>query len=210
MRKASNRQSLLEQAKLLQFNQHQVHEWEALFRSQRATQIYHATGEPTTRAMYETFMAGNTQQTPEFKISVSAAFEKRQNFMRLFYTFRIHGFLICYIVVVMAERMLRRFGWVNPEMQFRSIAAPMINRKGAQMIDIEDSNMSYHALVPSISQLEDYVVLVGGVRTPLILRKTGEGTAATWEFIGDAYVHGMMKGELWEKRKGKCEDIWIA
>jgi hypothetical protein len=70
--------------------------------------------------------------------------------------------------------------------------------------------MSYYALVPSISQLGDYVVLVGGVTTPLILRKTGEGTAATWEFIGDTYVHGIMKGELWEKRKGDCEDMWIA
>jgi hypothetical protein len=209
-RKVPLRQTLLEQARLLQFNMQQIHEWEALFRPQDARQIYPATGEPATEAMYKTFMADDIQHTPEAKRTAYAAFEKRQRYLRLLHTFKIHGFLLPYIAVVLVERVFRRFGWANPEMQFRVMVGHMLNRKGAIMTSVEEnSNMTYDALVPSISRLGDHVVLVGGVVTPLILRK-GEGTVTTWEFIGDAYVHGIMKGELWEKKKGDCEDMWIA
>jgi hypothetical protein len=220
IQKASGRLSLLEQARVLQFNMQQIHEWEALFRPQKATQIYAATGELATRAMYETFMAGETQNTPEVKTSASAAFERRQRFLRLLHTFRIHSFLVCYIVVVLVERVFRRFGWVNPEAQFRMMVGHMANRKGAQMVNIKDSGLRYYALVPSICRLGDHVVLVGGVTTPLILRPTGKvtiqsedgqpKTIPTWELIGDCYVHGIMKGELWETREIDREDMWVA
>ena len=205
-RKAPLRQSLLEQARILQFNMQQVHEWEVLFRPQHDKQVYPVTGESATEAMYETFMAGELQNTPEAKRSAYAAFEKRQRFLRLIYTFNIHGYLTCYIAVVLFERALRLFGWVNPEAQFRAMVGHMLNRKGARMVDLADSETTYHALVPSICRLGDHVVLVGGVMTPLILRE-GEGT---WEFIGDAYVHGIMKGELWEKSKGNRQEMWIV
>ncbi|KAB2099390.1 hypothetical protein AG0111_0g12330 [Alternaria gaisen] len=204
LRKTSIRQTLLEQARSLQFNQHQIHEWEVIFRTRRPTD------ELETRAMYETFMAGTTQHTPDVKLSASVAFEKRQSILRLLRMFNIQGFLICYIMVVLIERVLRRFGWVNPEVQFRGMVGHMINRKGALMVNVEKSETRYYALVPSICRLDDHVVLVGGVTTPLILRKKDEGAEATWEFIGDAYVHGIMKGELWNERKRDCKDIWIT
>jgi hypothetical protein len=150
IRKTSSRHSLLEQAQLLQFNMHQMHEWEALFRPRKATQIYSATGELATRAMYETFMAGETQNTPEVRLNASAAFEKRQRFLRLLYWFHIHGFIVCYIAVVLIERVFRRFGWVNPEMQFRSMVGHMTSRKGARMVNISDPEHSYNALVSSL------------------------------------------------------------
>ncbi len=219
-RKTSIRQSLLEQAQLLQFDQHQVHEWEVFFRPKNATQIYPATGELATRAMYETCMAGTTQYTPEVKLRAWAAFEKRQNFLRLLHILHIHSFLVWYIMVVLVERVLRRFGWANPEAQSKSMVGHIWNRKGAIIVNVKDFKMAYYALVPSICQLGDCVVLVGGVTTPLILRKKDKGetqlkdgeskTVNTWEFVGDAYVHGIMKGELWEKTKEDREDIWIA
>ncbi|KAI4610410.1 hypothetical protein J4E80_008174 [Alternaria sp. BMP 0032] len=204
--KAPLLQSLLDQAKLLQFNMQQVHEWEVLFRPQHAKQLYSATGESATEAMYEMFTACETQHTPEAKRNAYGAFEKRQKILRLLHTFNIHRFLVCYIVVVLVERVFRRFGWVNPEVEFRSMTWQALNRKGARIVGLADSKTTYYALVPSICRLGDHVVLVGGVMTPLILRE-GEGT---WEFIGDAYIHGMMKGELWEKSKGNCQDMWIA
>jgi hypothetical protein len=210
IRKAPLRQTLLDQAKILQFTMHQIHEWEALLRPQSATQVYSATGESATQAMYETFMAGTKAYTPEIKLSAWRAFEKRERILRLFHTCRVHGFLVCYIMVVLVERILRRFGWVNPEVQFRNMVGHMTSRKGALMVNVEESETRYYALVPSICRLDDHVVLVGGVTTPLILRKKGEGTDATWEFIGDAYVHGIMKGELWDKRKGDRKDMWIT
>ena len=206
----SRRQTLLDQAKDLQFTMDQIHEWEALLRPKSATKTYSATGESATQAMYETFMAGTTVYTPESKLSAWRAFEKRERILRLFRTCRVHGFLVCYIMVVLVERILRRFGWVNPEMEFRMMVGHMMNRKGALMVNVEESETRYNALVPSICRLDDHVVLVGGVTTPLILRKKGEGADITWEFIGDAYVHGIMKGELWDKRKGDRKDMWIT
>ena len=209
-RKTSIHQSLLEQAQLLQFDQYQIYEWEVFFRPKNPAQIYPATGELATRARDETIMAGTTQFAPEIKRRAWAAFEKRQNVLRLLHKSHIHGFLVCYIVVVLIERVLRRFGWTNPEAQSKCMVGHIWNRKGATVVNSEDSELTYYALVPSICQLGDHVVLVEGVTTPLVLRKKGEGIDATWEFIGDAYVHGIMKGELWEKRKGDRKDMWIT
>ena len=95
-----------------------------------------------------------------------------------------------------------------------------MSRKDARMINVQDPVMFYHALVPGICRLGDCVVLVGGVTTQIILRRKGKNTVqledgirkpvATWEFIVDAYVHGVMKGDLWETRKGDREDMWVA
>jgi hypothetical protein len=41
-----------------------------------------------------------------------------------------------------------------------------------------------------------------GGKTPLIMRSTSIGT---WWMIGDGYVHGIMKGEVWDKYE--CEEI---
>ncbi|KAF1840379.1 HET-domain-containing protein [Cucurbitaria berberidis CBS 394.84] len=220
IQKPTGRQTLVEQARVLQYNQLQIHEWEAVFRPSRPSQLYVATGESVNTAMYETFMAGSSQYTVEVKRAATAAFETRQRFLRVLYSFHLHGFLVCYIFVVLAERLFRRLGYANPEVQFRMMVMHMANRKGARMVSEGELGTDYLALVPSICKLGDAVVLVQGVKEPLILRPKGEGsvqvengkdkTVRTWELIGDSYVHGVMKGEAWEMRKGECEDLWIA
>ncbi|KAJ4372457.1 hypothetical protein N0V83_004231 [Neocucurbitaria cava] len=61
LQKPTGRQTLVDQATVLQFNQHQVHEWEAVFRpnSSALSPIYTPTGESGNTAMYETLMAIN-------------------------------------------------------------------------------------------------------------------------------------------------------
>ncbi|CAO2657077.1 Nn.00g058800.m01.CDS01 [Neocucurbitaria sp. VM-36] len=229
----TGRQTLLDQAQLLQSAQRQVYEWEAVFHPYFSSKIYTPTGESGHTATYETFMAGSALYTPQVKRAAATAFERRQRFLRLFYTLHLQDFLICYIAVVLAERVLRCFGYANPEVQFRGMVDHMANRRGAQMVkktsgrssssssETSAQQTTYLALVPGICQLGDEVVLVEGVTTPLILRPKGqasvqlegekEKTVQTWKFIGDSYVHGLMKGEVWDNGKeGECEGFWIA
>lgn len=216
----SSKPTLRERAQHFQCNQQQVHEWEAVFRVADASSIVRLEGESTTDAMYETFMAGSSLWPTAVKRAAATAFESRQRFLRTLHTVCLHGFLIAYTIILLIERLARRFGYVNPEMQFRTMVAHMANRKGARMTSSADSCKEYFALVPGICELGDQVVIVAGVTTPLILSPKGdvavEGTGEqtrkvdAWELIGDSYVHGMMQGQLWDKEKEGYEDFWIA
>jgi hypothetical protein len=61
----------------------------------------------------------------------------------------------------------------------------------------------YLGLGPGGTGLGDVVALVNGGQLPLILRASG----SHWELMGDAYVHGMMHGELFDVNK--CESLLI-
>ncbi|EXF79321.1 hypothetical protein CFIO01_02056 [Colletotrichum fioriniae PJ7] len=58
----------------------------------------------------------------------------------------------------------------------------------------------YMGTVPWNAQVEDYVVLLEGFRTPFVLRKIRNddqsGGEDAFQIIGDCYVHGVMDGEL--------------
>ncbi|KAH7399672.1 heterokaryon incompatibility protein-domain-containing protein [Pyrenochaeta sp. MPI-SDFR-AT-0127] len=216
----SGRQGSVEHARLLQSTQQHIHEWEAVCKPRQPSQIYTPTGELALTAMYETFMVGSIQYPAAQKETAIAAFERRQRVLRFLYTFHLDGILIFYFIIVIAERLFRRFGYINPETEFRLMVGNMANRKGARMASEGGPDPEYLALVPGICNLGDSVVLVEGVKVPLILKPKGEGTVQiengeaktvrTWEFMGDSYVHGIMDGVIWDKRKGECEDFWIA
>jgi Heterokaryon incompatibility protein (HET) len=65
------------------------------------------------------------------------------------------------------------------------------------------TSKGYLGLAPGRAELGDVVALVKGGQLPLILRASG----SHWELVGDAYVHGMMQGELFDVEK--CKSIWI-
>ena len=60
---------------------------------------------------------------------------------------------------------------------------------------------------PPDMQTDDRITLVAGVPVPLVLRSQGDGPA-TFTLIGPAYVHGMMRGELW--KDGELHDITLV
>jgi hypothetical protein len=60
-------------------------------------------------------------------------------------------------------------------------------------------------LVANRTEVGDGVWLCKGSSVPLVLRQEGE---KGWKVIGDAYVHGIMKGEGW--REEKCERVFIV
>ncbi|KAK3987685.1 heterokaryon incompatibility protein 6,OR allele [Cladorrhinum sp. PSN332] len=56
----------------------------------------------------------------------------------------------------------------------------------------------------------DSVVLFKGGRMPVVVREVEgeEGEEKRWRLVGDAYVHGIMGGEVWDKRR--CGEMRIA
>ena len=61
------------------------------------------------------------------------------------------------------------------------------------------SKSGFMIFAPVEAQIDDVIAIVKGSEHPWILRPTGSG----FHFIGQAYVHGIMDGELWD---GHWED----
>ncbi|KAI8718537.1 HET domain-containing protein [Fusarium sp. LHS14.1] len=57
----------------------------------------------------------------------------------------------------------------------------------------------YIGSVPRNSRVNDEVCILRGGRVPFILRRLGQGSR--FSFVGDAYVHGIMRREAWEKAR---------
>src|SRR3984957_20496097 len=62
----------------------------------------------------------------------------------------------------------------------------------------------YLALVPARAKVGDSIALCKGGKTPLILRPF----AASWELVGDSYVHGIMNGEAFNREK--CKEMHLS
>ena len=95
------------------------------------------------------------------------------------------------MIVVVVGHVLRLIGIRNPEIEFRLSIICMINRK------LFRTGKGYIGMGPAIAEEGDYIVLVQGGRTPLVVRSRD----GMWELVGDAYVHGAMSGELWNEEK---------
>lgn len=61
-------------------------------------------------------------------------------------------------------------------------------------------------LVAGETRVGDSVVLCRGSSVPLVLRR--EARMGMWRLVGDAYVHGVIKGEVWEEKK--CSRLVIV
>lgn len=62
----------------------------------------------------------------------------------------------------------------------------------------------YLGLVPKTAEIGDVIAICQGGRVPLTLRPHGEN----FQLVGDAYVHGMMRGERYEE--SKCKLMWLV
>ena len=78
-------------------------------------------------------------------------------------------------------------------------ATPLVKIGGRRLARTQRGHL---ALVVAGAREGDSVGIFQGGKTPLIIRATGTGT---WQILGDAYVHGIMKGEVWDELK--CEEI---
>lgn len=61
----------------------------------------------------------------------------------------------------------------------------------------------YIALAPRFTKPGDWIGVFKGGKLPLVVRHDGD----YFELIGEGYVHGMMKGEVWNE--SKCKLMWF-
>ncbi|KAK3386901.1 heterokaryon incompatibility protein-domain-containing protein [Podospora didyma] len=66
------------------------------------------------------------------------------------------------------------------------------------------SKKGYLCLLPKDTMLGDQLVILKGGRVPAVLRQRNDGSM---EFIGEAYVHGIMNGEAF--KEAECQRITI-
>jgi hypothetical protein len=62
----------------------------------------------------------------------------------------------------------------------------------------EDGPESYIGVVVGVPTIGDCVCILLGGDTPFVLRPKGNGE---WCFLAEAYVHGIMDGEVMERTK---------
>ncbi|KAI4612820.1 uncharacterized protein J4E87_010083 [Alternaria ethzedia] len=69
----------------------------------------------------------------------------------------------------------------------------------------------YFALVPRGAQVGDELAVFDRACVPFVIRKQQvEGVAEKFELLGEAYVHGIMKGEVLVKEDIELQDITLA
>lgn len=78
----------------------------------------------------------------------------------------------------------------NPQLPFVKRAS--LNATFRVFVQTRKARMG---LAPFSAKLEDEVWILHGAKVPFILRPRSDGT---YEFIGEAYIHGIMQGELFE------------
>ncbi|KAH7346853.1 heterokaryon incompatibility protein-domain-containing protein [Rhexocercosporidium sp. MPI-PUGE-AT-0058] len=188
----SGYQSLLKQAMVLQINQAYIHEWEAVINLRSAPDSMYSTGETLEEASWQTFVAGLAADNKDAIRPLYYKFRQRQRYLLWIHNHGLDDNIWVWMFVVVLGHILRFIGIPNPEMGFRALTSQMINRRIAR------TENGYIGLVPRLAEEGDHVVLLKGGKFPIVLRLKGEGV---WEFIGDSYVHGITRGELWDENK---------
>jgi hypothetical protein len=63
------------------------------------------------------------------------------------------------------------------------------------------------ALVAGSTKQGDKLVLLKGGKLAYVVRERRDAAQETWEMLGEAYVHGVMNGEAWDK--GVCRALCL-
>ncbi|KAL8955847.1 MAG: hypothetical protein Q9193_006442 [Seirophora villosa] len=138
-------------------------------------------------------------------------------FTELIYKPKNQTLLAAYTRTVLADVMvntedyvLRTSGVIGSVAQSTShdiLARTFMARLDGRIFAVSDQG--YFSLVPAESCIQDVIAIVQGSELPLILRPSEKG----FLFVGQAYVHGVMGGEVWrdvEEGKIHLEEISIV
>jgi hypothetical protein len=189
-------QTLRMQALVLQKNQHLLTGWRSVaLECCSSWEDKYLNGESIHDAFWQTCVAGYFTKNKEDTGRMYTLFESRQRLLRLIPALGLENQLWVFIIVVIIGHILRLIGVANPEIEFRFSVSFMINRR------LIRTEKGYLGMGPAIAEEGDYIALAQGARIPLVVRDKGD----LWELVGDAYVHGVMDGELWNE--DKCQKM---
>lgn len=174
-----------------------VDQWQTT-RNSRGDKRYPPTGEDMSDAFWETVCAGQYRNSP----SIHRAAKVWERLTRPT-TFRLtkipHFFNILgdfYSVFVFVASLVK----IDPLFEYRLQGQFAMNRR---MVDLDSG---FIGLANCGAEDGDYIFLLQGSKLPLILRRNKD--SGTWRFVGDAYVHGAMNGEMWDEEM--CNPVAIA
>jgi hypothetical protein len=94
-------------------------------------------------------------------------------------------FMICLLLIMLFHRLVHR--------EYAELVASRADYIASRRMI--RSRKAYIGLAPNPTKAGDYIALVKGGRVPLVLRPKGND----WELIGDAYVHGIIYGEVFKE-----------
>lgn len=92
---------------------------------------------------------------------------------------------------------------VGEEVIVKAIRFANAMKRTSRLDPIGLTRQGYIGSVPKNSRVNDEVCILHGGRVPFILRRLDPGSRSS--FVGDAYVHGIMRGEAWEQAQDKAK-----
>lgn len=170
-------------------------------RSKKQTYV---TGEDILDVYWQTLCAGCTLDAFNTVREEFLSFDRAMKSLSVLH--RVHlssSFLVMELVMYsffFQEVVFSYFG-IKPPLKWQGFEDRMVFRMGRRMARTSDG---YIGLVPAKTKVGDCVWLFKGGSVPFIVREEN----GTMRLIGEAYIHGIMKGEAFDE--GKCQDIEIV
>jgi hypothetical protein len=103
-------------------------------------------------------------------------------------------------LIKMATEIAKSGFSAGPIMAFRSDMTVATNRR---MFRTEEGHIG---LAPASAKKGDCIAIFKGVKVPLVLRPAAG--SSKWNLVGDCYIHGIMRGEVFDE--SICADFWIV
>lgn len=165
---------------------------------------YSPTGESFFDAYWQTVCAGRAGFEGDELVRMVAAFRQwYDNRPNAFMWAAEYGWVWLAFAFAACYHLLSVFGFVRGRIPLPHYEQGrlMIETGGRRMIR---SAKGYIGLAVPGTQVGDRIVLPQGGRMPFTIRSHN----GQWRLVGDCYVHGVMKGALWDEEQ--CEILEIC
>ena len=170
-------------------------------RSKKQTYV---TGEHKLDVYWQTLCAGCTFEAFNTVREEFLSFDRAMKSLSVLHKLHLSSsFLVMELAVYsffFQEVVFPYFG-IKPPLKWQGFEDRMVFRMGRRMARTSEG---YIGLVPAKTQPGDCVWLLKGGNVPFVIRDE----SGTKRLVGEAYIHGIMKGEAFDE--GKCQDKEIV
>ena len=164
-------------------------------------EIYRPTSEPVYTAYLRTYLAGHSLEPKNAALEGYLVEEKGAGLRRLAYRLTGKG---RYPNLFMLLDFLLPFKRKHPYPDTAQDSREIIT----QYRRMARTDTDLLALVPGSTVKGDKVMLLRGGKMAYILRDRGNPNGQKWEMLGEAYVHGIMDGEMWDDNR--CRPVRLV
>ena len=170
-------------------------------RSKKQTYV---TGEDILDIYWQTLCAGCTFEAFNTIREEFLSFDRAMKSLSVLHKLHLSSSLLVMELAMYSyffqEVVFPYFG-IKPSLKWQGFEDRMVFRMGRRKAKTLDG---YIGLVPAKTRIGDFVWLFKGGSVPFIVRED----KGTMRLVGEAYIHGIMKGEAFDE--GKCQDMEIV